>query len=123
VLLVQRANPPDAGKWGFPGGVQDLGETVFQTAMRELREETGYEAIRWLPLGRFVVEGNRGCGVAHLFLAEFAQQVAEPDGKDRAEVSVELISVAEFLKALENGGSAKLATAAAVGLAIATEPG
>ncbi|WP_330448591.1 NUDIX domain-containing protein [Paracoccus marcusii] len=20
VLLVRRANPPDAGKWGFPGG-------------------------------------------------------------------------------------------------------
>jgi ADP-ribose pyrophosphatase YjhB (NUDIX family) len=44
VLLVRRANPPDAGKWGFPGGAQHLGETVFEAAMRELAEETGVAA-------------------------------------------------------------------------------
>lgn len=41
VLLVQRANPPDQGKWGLPGGRQRLGETVAQAALRELEEETG----------------------------------------------------------------------------------
>jgi 8-oxo-dGTP diphosphatase len=41
VLLVQRARPPSDGKWGFPGGVQELGETVFEAVVRELREETG----------------------------------------------------------------------------------
>jgi 8-oxo-dGTP diphosphatase len=45
VLLVQRARPPNDGKWGFPGGGQELGETVFATAVRELREETGIEAV------------------------------------------------------------------------------
>jgi len=40
-LLVQRAKPPDIGKWGFPGGVQELGETVIEAAERELAEETG----------------------------------------------------------------------------------
>ncbi|MDX2375118.1 NUDIX domain-containing protein [Psychrobacter sp. PP-21] len=28
VLLVRRANPPDAGRWGFPGGKIERGETV-----------------------------------------------------------------------------------------------
>jgi len=41
VLLVQRARPPSIGKWGFPGGVQELGETIFEAVARELREETG----------------------------------------------------------------------------------
>jgi 8-oxo-dGTP diphosphatase len=41
---VRRRNPPDAGKWGFPGGAQELGETVAAAAVRELREETGVEA-------------------------------------------------------------------------------
>jgi 8-oxo-dGTP diphosphatase len=41
VLLVQRARPPNVGKWGFPGGVQELGETIFEAVARELREETG----------------------------------------------------------------------------------
>jgi ADP-ribose pyrophosphatase YjhB (NUDIX family) len=40
VLLVQRARPPSVGKWGFPGGVQELGETIFAAVARELREET-----------------------------------------------------------------------------------
>ena len=44
VLLVRRANPPDAGKWGFPGGTHNIGETIFEAAMRELREETGVVA-------------------------------------------------------------------------------
>ncbi|NBJ12544.1 NUDIX hydrolase [Microvirga arsenatis] len=40
-LLVRRANPPDAGLWGFPGGKIDFGETVKAAAVRELLEETG----------------------------------------------------------------------------------
>lgn len=44
VLLVQRANPPDAGYWGFPGGKIAFGESIAQAAIRELHEETGIRA-------------------------------------------------------------------------------
>ena len=44
VLIVQRRQQPNAGRWGFPGGVLELGETVFEGAMRELMEETGITA-------------------------------------------------------------------------------
>jgi 8-oxo-dGTP diphosphatase len=40
-LIVQRAQQPNAGRWGFPGGVLELGETIAEGAMRELLEETG----------------------------------------------------------------------------------
>src|SRR5207237_924296 len=40
-LIVQRAQQPNAGRWGFPGGVLELGETIGDGAMRELQEETG----------------------------------------------------------------------------------
>jgi len=43
-LIVQRAQQPNQGRWGFPGGVLELGETVAAGAMRELREETGIAA-------------------------------------------------------------------------------
>jgi 8-oxo-dGTP diphosphatase len=44
VLIVQRAQQPNAGRWGFPGGVLELGETVAEGAMRELMEETAITA-------------------------------------------------------------------------------
>lgn len=44
VILVRRANSPDAGLWGFPGGKIELGERLDQAAVRELYEETGVVA-------------------------------------------------------------------------------
>jgi 8-oxo-dGTP pyrophosphatase MutT (NUDIX family) len=41
VLLQHRS---DINKWGFPGGVMEFGETLEETAARELYEETGLRA-------------------------------------------------------------------------------
>lgn len=41
LLLVRRT---DNGAWGLPGGSMELGETLEETAVRELYEETGYTA-------------------------------------------------------------------------------
>ena len=39
VLLVRRVKPPRLGEWSLPGGLQRLGETVFEAACREVLEE------------------------------------------------------------------------------------
>ncbi len=44
VLLAQRSRGAYLGKWGFPGGHVERGETTVEAAMRELREETGVSA-------------------------------------------------------------------------------
>ena len=40
VWLVRRSIEPSSGKWTFPGGYVDLGETLAQAAIRETQEET-----------------------------------------------------------------------------------
>jgi 8-oxo-dGTP diphosphatase len=43
VLLIERGKGPVSGNWSLPGGKQELGETVRETAHREIREETGVD--------------------------------------------------------------------------------
>jgi dATP pyrophosphohydrolase len=46
VLLLERADRP--GFWQSVTGSQDAGETLVQTAVRELKEETGLEAAHYV---------------------------------------------------------------------------
>ncbi len=43
ILLIRRAAPPSRGLWSIPGGHVELGESVLETAVRELKEEAGLD--------------------------------------------------------------------------------
>src|SRR5438046_1181033 len=43
LLLHRQANKSQGNKWGIPGGKVKKTETPLQGAIREVREETGYD--------------------------------------------------------------------------------
>ncbi|SMF80260.1 ADP-ribose pyrophosphatase YjhB, NUDIX family [Azospirillum oryzae] len=81
VLLIRRGKAPRMGQWSLPGGAQSVGETVFETAVREVREETGLEVV---PTGIVTVvdaitPDADGRVHYHYTLVEVAAESAEGD--------------------------------------------
>jgi ADP-ribose pyrophosphatase len=118
-IVVQQQYKPGAHEVGlsFPAGYIDPGETPLAAAKRELHEETGYVAENWTSLGRFVVDGNRGAGTAHLFLADHARQVEFPSDAESEGIEPFVLPFVQLVHALRQGEVLDLAAATAVGLA------
>jgi 8-oxo-dGTP diphosphatase len=57
ILLIKRKTRPFVGYWALPGGRMDPGETIAQTVIREVREETGLEAIIVSVVGEYFEKG------------------------------------------------------------------
>lgn len=58
IVLVQRAIPPSYGKWVFPGGYVDRGETPEHAAAREAKEESGLDVKVTRLVGLYAYPGN-----------------------------------------------------------------
>lgn len=100
------------------GGYLEPAEEPLGAAQRELLEETGYEAPEWIDLGHYRVDGNRGAGIAYLFLARGARRVTSADADDLEEQDLLRLSRSELEAALAAGEFKLLPWAAAVALAL-----
>lgn len=101
------------------GGIMESGEEPLEAVKREMREETGYESERWISLGDYSVDANRGAGRGHLFLALDSVKVTEPQSDDLEEQELLMLTKDEVLSALKAGEFKVLSWAAAVALAVA----
>ena len=57
VLLIKRRTLPFKGYWALPGGRVDPGETVEQTIVREVKEETGLDVKVVHKIGEYHEQG------------------------------------------------------------------
>jgi len=85
------------------GGYLKPGEDPLAGAKRELLEETGFVSDHWRSLGKFVVDGNRGNGHAHLFLAQNAHKVTGIVSDDLEDQDLLFLSLDEVKEALAKG--------------------
>lgn len=106
IMLIQRSMTDsegrpnmEAGKWALPGGFVDPNETAFQSAIRELREETGVDRIHVEHFGVYDQPGRdpRGWIISNAHYAIVPEyQLAGRQANDDAS-AVELFSVKEVL--------------------------
>jgi ADP-ribose pyrophosphatase len=120
-VLVLRGYKHGAGRVMFqlPAGYMDRpNETPLACAQRELLEETGHVADEWHSLGRLSVDGNRGLGNAHLFLAQGLRAKAAPDPGDLETLEVEWLSLDSVRRHWRSGEFDNTAATATIGLAL-----
>lgn len=88
VLLIQRGKPPRMGQWSIPGGGQELGETVRETAIREAKEETGLdiEVCGLVDVVDAIRADHEGKIASHITLIDYAARwvAGEPVAGDDA---------------------------------------
>lgn len=81
ILLVLRGRPPFQGYWSLPGGGVELGETLAEAVIREVREETGLlvEPIRSLGHADAINYDEAGRVQFHYLIMHFECQLLGGD--------------------------------------------
>jgi 8-oxo-dGTP diphosphatase len=59
ILLIKRTTPPFIGFWALPGGRSEPEETVEQTVIREVKEETGLDVQIVRKVGEYREKGTQ----------------------------------------------------------------
>lgn len=79
ILLIKRAFEPGKGKWSVPGGLVEVGETLYAACAREMEEETGIkiQVLELINAYDMIVPGESGKVKYHFVLVDF---LAKPIG-------------------------------------------
>jgi len=87
----------------IPGGLVDPGDTPKKAAARELIEETGYQAKKWLRIG--VVNPNPALfnNRCYTFLAQAIDKVTDPTPDQTEDIEVVLIPLTDIPKLILKG--------------------
>ena len=85
-----------------PAGVIDPGEDPFDTAKRELIEETGHESKDWQDLGRVSANPAFQDNYCHIFLAKNCEKASDQNLDPFEEIEIVKMTIDEVRTAIEN---------------------
>lgn len=111
VLFIKRKEDPFADHWAFPGGHIKMNETLEQTALRELKEETGIvlEETPKFPYSRISAGDHRQISPSNIHLEQlytFGDPKRDPRGRYITVGYMALVDISSFQKA-KAGSDAK----------------
>lgn len=104
-VVVIRHYRPGVDKLIFdlPTGHIDKGETPLQAAKRELREETGFKAGKFISLGCSAANPSGNTTMLYWFLALEGTLSHDQDLDDGEEIQVKLLTIKQLLKKMDSG--------------------
>jgi 8-oxo-dGTP pyrophosphatase MutT (NUDIX family) len=116
VLLVRQYRPgADRLIYELPAGFMEQDETdALQRAQTELREETGYQATEWQPLGELHDLPSRMSKITYCFLALDARKATEQDEDSTEFVRYEALPLHEVQQMIQAGAITSAVTIAAL---------
>lgn len=102
ILVKQYRYPIQSVLYEIPAGKLEKGEDPFDSAQRELEEETGYHAEKWEKIGSFYTAPGFSNEYMHLYLAtELVKKEAHPDPDEI--IKYERIPFIKVLQMLDKG--------------------
>jgi 8-oxo-dGTP diphosphatase len=101
ILLIKRDTMPFKGYWALPGGRAEPGETVEQTIVREVKEETGLDVAIVRKIGEYHEQGTQGGIEYDYYPACFLVKVVGGELK-RQESEIQEIQLFSFEDVPEN---------------------
>ena len=107
LMLIRRKGHPFIGHWALPGGFAEPGETIQQTAARELEEETCVTGLPMVLTGIYSRPGRdpRGWTVTAAFKSTVREDQIRPEaGDDAGEVCWAKVSVKGDTPEISVGG-------------------
>ena len=99
--------------WEIPEGGGVLGVDPLDSAKRELMEETGLKAERWMELQRMYLSNSVSDELCIIYLAQYLQQF-EPEPEDTEQLIIKKLPFKEVYQMVCNGEITDSVTVAAV---------